>query len=260
MSVELRPGPNVDWSSLGMNFMPPVVDGLEYWGWFGGNAAKSRKNHAPGKADGIFGGTGTPVFHDGYMSVDGDTSWLDSLVAETASITILFAGRATGALTTSADNQAESAYFVSNRADKSAVDPARNSNGISIYSLRSDQIQVHAQAWNGSALVSGNTSYALNPMAWSFFDLALAATGPLSHNRVVRDKTQNFEATATSPTAREPNIRPLRFGDSASLQSGTLDLAFGALYSRALTAEEKDACYAVVKRVKALPAQGSITL
>lgn len=231
----------------GGRYTPPVLRGIEYWGWFGGSIDRTFKNHAPGKAN---GGQRLlpPVVFPTYVQFEGEVSALDTLVKETAALTFFCVGRAADTL----ENQDHSAYFVSNQADVSAVDPSRTSGGFSVWASAPGVMSVRSAAWSGTQVVTGSNSYTYTPDVWSYFDVSIEVLSNGGFRKIYRNKTQGIEQVIDSPAVREPNVRNLLFGDAASVNSGPVHMVMGALYSQGLTEAEKNLVYDDVKITCAL--------
>lgn len=236
-NIDLSP-PSSDFTNLGIGLIPPVFDGLEYLGLFGSDATKSSRNYARGKPNGSI--VGSPVFQPNYMSLDGDTSYLDTGVTETADMTVIAVTRSTDTLAT----QDQFFYILGNQTGVSIPRAPASGAGMALYFGSTTSLGWRPGYWSGSATVTGLVTATVDPKVWGYIEATAGGGG-----RYVTHRTQGVTAGGTTVATRDPVTPKLRAGDVPSVNSGTGDMAILIVFSRILSAAELLTMYAWVKAV-----------
>lgn len=229
-------------------FRPPVSSGLLGWWWLGGDQASTEKDHAY-----IGNGTlaGSVTLHDGYASFAGYSAgqWLQTEVAETNDLTLMCVARTSDTLASAAYRPMMMGWF--------GGDPgyASQGNGSCLYYGSTSGLPQGFLRGTVGHVTAGTVSLddtapqtVPDVTAWRFLAVSFDDT---SNVKLVSDLTAAASATNTISTARSPHtVNRLRIGGGFNASfSGACDVAWAAVYNRALTAEEKADTRAFVNTV-----------
>lgn len=228
-----------DFSANPVGFMPPVAANLKAWHYLGGSLANSARNLAPGGAAGS--AVGSPTVEASHLRLD-ETGFIQTGVVDDGEATLLAVakmptgwafstGTAAGYMLSSYNSNGRNLIY---RKSGSLPEPAavprevmyRDSSGTPTY-----------QQLDGTA-VSDAT-------AWQFFSAKANAT-----SATLTNKTTGVVNTAANPEGAGALIGSgvsYRIGSSPGGVVDPIDIAFAAIYDRALTADEETAIYATVK-------------
>jgi len=234
---------NADFSANAVAFVPPVVDGLEYWNYFGGTAANSVRNMVTGKTASSL--VGSPTVGAGFISAS-QTDCVRTAILDQAEVTLLAVGRGPANVNTSGwgmmisnygsggASQGSSVAFVGSGSFKGGVGTAvARVNGVDI-NAAPDLPSADHSAWTYAEARIGNAFLR------------------------VRDRTRNTGSTVTPGSARVTSGTAYRVGAPyGGVTTFGMDIAFAAIYSRVLTDAEVDSVY---QRVKAYLSTKSIVV
>lgn len=227
------------------SFTPAVLTGLEGWWNIGLDAARSRKNWAPGKEDAS--AVGAPVYDaTGHARFQSLASFLQTAVPETDDITVMVVAR-------SLDTRADSNYnpaFIGNYQGPALANPAVNSGGVLLWNhnaLEQVRLQAYRRAADGSTTNAGssnNITLDLDNFSCLFGVVSGLVAGAY-------DMTGETNSTFTHSLPRYRAAAPLRIGSAYSGPAGHCDIAHAAVWSRALSEGERAAVYAQVQAYQA---------
>ncbi len=242
---------NADFSANAFAFAAPVASGLQ--GWFflgGGSAAAIQKDYAYLANLGIGGG---PTFGAGFTTFGGFATgqWLSTGISETADQTIFVVARSSDTLASGHDPVLVSDYG------------ADGSNGIST-AAKGITLQVIAPDAGGApgANIIGyhfvnNAGVTTLAAAGSLDFPAFNSFKALSHvinsaagTDVVNNLTGGTSVTSSFTLPRFPNVtNKFRIGAAYTNNGGgSCDIAFVAIYNRALSSVEQQTVYAFIKK------------
>lgn len=230
-----------DFSASAIAFVPPVVEGLEYWNYFG-DGAKSGRNLVLGKPSATV--VGAPVASGTFLSTSAG-NFVETGLLDQSEVTIITAGRGPNLVNASTWGMLVASYA------------GADNPGSALTFLQSSQVLLGVLAGrsNGSGGVTQtqtNSTGNSDKAAWGFMEARIGAT-----RQSVRDWTRNVGGQTTPASARVPNGRPYRIGSNTGAAQGALDFAFVAIYSRVLSDAEMDTIY---QRVKAYLSGKNITI
>lgn len=230
-----------------IHFTPPVVEGLQYWSFFGGDASQSLKNW--GGADGAL--QGDPDYHTGWTRF-GPGERINMVFTDTAEFSLMAVGK------TPDDGSAAALrpQFMTNHNGSSVSDPGRNGGGVGLYGSAATTLSGRAGTWNGTSNQTGElTLPGVNLAVWGYMEFVMGAG-----NRHLCHRTQSLRVDGTYSSERDPISVPFRIGGGFSVPGGNTDLAFAAIYARRLTDDELDAVYACVQTNLLQPGFGEIVI
>jgi hypothetical protein len=231
-----------------VGFAPPVADGLV--GWFHlDNATQALRNRASGGAAAVV--AGTPVFSTGFASFATSSDRLDTTILDSDAITLLAVAKSAAAFTSTSTRP----NFVGTYASQSG--------GIAGASLQvtgtpsaapAATVAITASRNNGSGVpIQTPASITVADFsAWTFL-AGIVEAGAVTDGRKIIDMTNGVTGVATPATARlrntiSGNSGEVSIGNMSSLVAGAVDLAWAAIYHRALTVAEVAKIYAFVQR------------
>lgn len=81
---------NTNFESTALSFLPPVSDGLEYWGYYP-SAERAARNMAPGKPNAVV--VGAPVYGAGFATLSG-SAYVQTSVPDLPNMTLVSVFRA----------------------------------------------------------------------------------------------------------------------------------------------------------------------
>jgi hypothetical protein len=234
-----------DFSANAVGFVPPVASGLAGWWLLGGSQSASVRNLAPGGSDAGVGGT--PSYGAGYVSFDGVAgNYFTTSIAETADMTLIVAARSLDTFATTTDRpQIIGTYqFGAVPHGITLAATAVGTGGLPAASLTN-----WASYDNGTG-----TSMGHNVPGFDNFK-ALAAVVESGVGRRTHDLTAGTSTTAATALTRVGagiSTRTVRIGMGAGLGSrGISDVAFAAVYTRALSAGELTTIYDFIQPILA---------
>lgn len=251
-----------DFSANSVGFIAPVADGLVGWWYLGGTEAETKRDRA-GIANATLGGS--PTINAGYASFGGYSAgqWLQTAVTETAAFTMLCVARSTEA----AHSGTDLPMFVSNYGNDAGNGgtPIGASIYISAGTVPAGTLRLGGgQNANGTVLGQINTTFSVAAStSWNFYAGRLASTSANNtqqlNARHLFGKTSGQSHTTNNYPRVVHSVNKMRIGAGFhSGFSGSCDVAFAALYSRALTDDEVETIYQAVKARMA--AVNSITI
>jgi hypothetical protein len=223
-----------DFISGAIGLVPPVPRALAGIFVLGGSLEQSRRNFAPGAAaPGQI--VGAPGVFANYLSLKGNTNYLNTLVAETDSATWIVVARAP--LIATGNRPALVGNYVSTIAGAMAY-----IDGPTTAPAGTLRVNVAYQANSNATAVDPDVT------AWGYYELSIVAGAPT----ILRERTRNATVTTPTPTGtRTKNTAmPVRVGSAGhGTYSGDSDIALAILHSDVLTPTEQDANYTWAKAV-----------
>lgn len=225
-----------NYQSVSRKFIPPITDGLTYWGLFGFNAAFTIRNHGSGLSSAIIG---SPVYHDNYATFLPGTNSLLTDAAQSASQTIVSIARPI-----TDDNT----FIASTETGPVVTPPPTTTRGATL-------------RFEAGVAADGKVSVAYNQSIkdGSNVDQAMPATKTLASNvsaftfvsgrcdsatgiRTVKDWNSGLSATATSAFPVNLGSNKFIVGGSpaanTALYQHAVDIAMVGIFSRALSDAE----------------------
>lgn len=223
-----------DFSANAVGFIPPVAADLAGWFFPNGSLAQAKRNLAPGGADAAV--TGAPVIGTAYTRFKGRTNYLDTGLAETPAITLLAVARAVIPASGSAQ-----ALIVSNYGSGTGVSLTKPQLTAPSSVSGTENVYAGFSAPTGLATASAVVS---NGTAWAF---TAGVVTPGTGLQFI-DKTRGLLGSLSTATARSLGTSSLLIGSGYDISwTGESDIAFAAIYTRALEAAEIDTVYQFVK-------------
>jgi hypothetical protein len=239
----LQQASGFDASLDGGPFLPPITDGLVYWGFLGGSKDASVYNHAPGQT-GLATVLGAPTYSTGYAGLQGGVAQFATLAPDTSDQTILVVAQDT-------DTDAAAAtrpFFVSNFNSPAVANASRSATGVSLYVTGTGIVTFSSARWDGTAANSGAINLSGNTLSqWNYFEAYCSNT-----QRQLRNRTQSLVINTPASIARDPGTATYRIGGNAVQTTGKSNIALVAIYSRVLASAELDQLYATIKAIMAL--------
>lgn len=221
--------------SASLEYALPVA-GAKYWNFFSGLASS---NLGEGSSHAV---VGTPVKETGYYSFDAPNTYIDTGVLLPGNATLLVAAK-----TPVADTTAVGATYIGNWSSSAG---AGGTPGGALISPRATGVRGLAIANNAGATVNMIEDLAVDEMAWRF--LALTVTGSAAASSItIHDLTAGITSTENQSFPLRPSSLTVKIGanPAALAYTSDTDIAFGAVYDRALTASEIASVYAAAKVV-----------
>lgn len=226
----------VDASANSIGFAPPVSSGLVGWFHLGGTAAESVRNRAYGGAAGV--SVGPPTFSAGYASSTGNTQRISTTLHDTAAITLLVVAKSNAAFNSITTRPTIIGTYASE---------AGGIAGAAIQVLSTPSVApaatvaITASRDSAGLPIQTPASVAVaNFSNWTFL-AGVVQSGAVADGRKIYDKTNGTSGVATPATARLPNVASfITLMNMTSLVQGAVDVAWGAIYNRALTEAEID--------------------
>jgi hypothetical protein len=225
-----------DLSAAAIGFIAPVMNGLEYWNFFG-DAATTARNLVTGKPQGAV--VGAPVLGAGFATFLHNSNFVQTGLVDQTEVTLLAVSRVPNKTNT------QFKYVIGNFASPSTKEGGSNllynspaNGGIGTYASRNNAGTNVAT----SAYIGTTRDHSL----WSF-NVGRIGAGI----QRAEDKTSGEVANAPTTYPRQaPAVGAYRIGSSISTSFSnltTVDVAWAAIYSRVLTDAEIDAIYLKVK-------------
>ncbi|CAN7332410.1 hypothetical protein LJR143_001682 [Pseudoxanthomonas sp. LjRoot143] len=243
MGVILRAN-GVSFEANPVGFVPPVPDGLEYWNYLGVDATTSARNLAPGKAPGAV--VGDPVFAGGYATLN-PLGFIQTQALQSADLTLVAAFRLTAEV---------SAQVMSNNSSARKAPLTGSTFGASLWTQAGTLgdnnvgISFNQNQFDGTSAHNGQTTLiaSLSNQAINTWRCVAGIHTDSTNQSVVRNLSNGTSATVT---ASAPNTIPdigagpfrIGYGNNSGLGTGASDIAFAAVYSRALALAELQAVY-----------------
>lgn len=236
-----------DFSANAIGYEAPVTRGLRYWGFLGGGTsadaavrtARARKNWAGGSAALL---VGAPVIADYALTgMKSGVNYLDTLIAETASMTAILVSRVP---TADLAANATRPMMLGNGASTALP-------GINLYYANTTGLPKGSLTASLYHNVAGTTTIAASTI--TIPDITVWHASAFVADAGVGYRLRDMTAALTSGVVANTNARvvgatTLRVGSGGrSDYAGAHDVAFAALYSVALTDAEIDSIYAAVK-------------
>ncbi|MFB2553327.1 hypothetical protein [Ensifer soli] len=225
--------------SFSADFRSPAPRGARYFNFFRGGSGVLLRNLVKGQPAAQL--AGTPTFGAGFASLKSQTTYLDTVAAETASMTFYCVARGVGSSTGTTRP-----IFLGNYAAS-----ALGSAGVSLYPNNATTIGGSAGTNNSGALSFVTATANTSPNNWSFYSVVVDDAADLV---TVRDWTAGTVGTMAMPYARDlTNTRTIRIGSGyASTFAGNCDINCAGIHTVALNDNELTQVYARAQAVAAL--------
>lgn len=246
-----------DFEANAVSYIPPVADGLLYWGFLNDSVEKVGRNYAPG---------GSPVTVVGVPTVTNSGAVLDSThhiqtqVQQTPSLTVIAVGNPVV-------DGAEQGMFVSNYTSARAGGVAGTSFGVSLYCSGDDanagkfEVRANVSSFTGVAGAASTLRQALlsNLDITKPAFLALTFDGAEKVVRAYNLVTGVSAQAAAFAETIDVGIAPFKIGGSplGSYPNKAKNLHFAAIYNRKLSEAELTLIYT---RIKAYLASRGVTV
>ena len=219
-------------------FAPPIADGLEYWNFFGGDDARTKRNLAPGKANGTL--IGAPTYNANSVVFNPRVNYIQTDVADGVDMTFIAVSKPL--------TDAQTILISSLQGPRPGA--TGTSNGKSLYyasgaSGSSDNL---VQAIFSTSRWDGISS------ATTLVSSASTQTMPLGEWRAISGRSsQNSSDLKVYGTVlgevdvltQQPDLTTAKYqiGSSTTGASVPVEIAFAAIYSRALLDNELTKVY-----------------
>ena len=211
--------------------IPPVTRALEGWFCFDTSLERIGFNRAPQKGNARM--VGQPTVFATHARFKGGVNYLETLIPETAAMTILVVGKVPGPLGGSSTTTAAPYIGTLSGATANPTLPG----GIALYHITDATLTGNANRMNaaGDGYTTGQANMTDNPTVWGIRMLRTSSAGG---TRVANLTTGGF-ANQSLATNRLVTTVPLRIGGTyASTFLGETDISHVAIYSDALTDDE----------------------
>lgn len=234
---------NVNAESFALKYAAPVRRGLEAWHFLNTDLVKAARNYAPGKPNAKV--IGEPTVQANFMQFKSLSNFLQTDVKESAAMTIFAVVRCVDTMVDDAHKPMFLGTFRSMAADGSG-----ETFGVSLYA--NGVTSLVGGASRGTS-VADDTSSGAGLSGHDFTKFALIVqevyAGPMQ-NRIT-NATAGVSATGSSSAPRYPSAGVMRIGSGYHQFSGAGEIAFAALYSVSLDADEIAAVVADIRRYMA---------
>ncbi|MBN3864666.1 hypothetical protein HCU66_20755 [Pseudomonas frederiksbergensis] len=213
----------VDAEQYATEYAAPVRRGLEGIFFTNTSLEKCARNYAAGKPAGSI--VGAPAPAAGYVSLKGNTNYIQTQIQETESITMLVIARQV----LDPANPAAITMFC-------GTYNSGQVSGVSIYIPAADRVSGTAgfgidDAGNANTVTSVSP---LVPTNWGLYSVTISPTGVTT-----KSHTANLSTTNVRVDPRRPSTRTVRIGMGYyAAHSGLSDIAVYQHHSVALTADE----------------------
>ncbi|MEC8035945.1 MAG: hypothetical protein VX205_13235 [Pseudomonadota bacterium] len=239
--------PNADGYATRRAIALPVMDGLEFANFYGGNSDPER-NLAPGKDRAIMRGDPTAQGGNFFIRCEGMVNWIDLPVEALAEFTLICVAKAVLP-------DAGSVPLISNTGSASQSSGAAILGGAMYLNdaaagnnlLRLTVVQTANDGGAAASVVASTNDFNASTAGWQMFTGQCNAAG----DRIARIMGSALTATTISD---KPAMlaQPYRLGGQYNANAkGKVDIAAALIYSRALSEEELDVLYAFVRRLYA---------
>ncbi|WP_437871163.1 hypothetical protein ACSD7O_19535 [Methylorubrum extorquens] len=223
---------NADFSTNSIGFAAPVIDGLEYWNYFGESAAKTGRNLVVGKSAAAV--LGAPVVSPNFVTFQSNAVAVQTGLLDRGEVTLLAVARPT------TPSQTQFKYMLSSYNGSAAA----QGSGLYFDNTAASKPGVLAARNNGTSDVTATAALTTDSSAFAFYAGRIGA----AYNRIDSKTAGIMAAGAIANPRSVPNGILYRVGAAPSVAGGgQTDMAFAAIYSRCLTDAEIDAIYQRVK-------------
>jgi len=237
-------GTGIDAAANSVGFAPPVSTGLVGWFHVGVTSAASIRNRAASGAAAVV--AGAPTFSAlGFASFASASERLDTTLADTAQISLLCVARSAAAFNSTSTQPTIIGTYAS---EAGGIAGAALQVTGTPSAAPAATVAFTASRTNAGVPIQTPASLTVTNFSnWTFL-AGVALAGATTDGRKIYDKTNGTSAVATPASARLANVgTTIRLGNMTSLLQGACDLAWGAIYTSALTEAEIDLIYAFVK-------------
>jgi hypothetical protein len=222
-----------DFSANPVGFIPPVADGLEGWFYLGGDLEKSVRNLAPGRSNALV--AGAPTVETSHLRCTAG-AYLQTSIVDEGDFTLLTVSKLPAEFDLGANFAWPISSFSSGPGIFYRAVGANPSAGLAIEAPTDvGGVSTYTQAFGPTDVTAS---------AWTFWG-GKFQTGVGFNNY---DKTAGTSAAGANANNRFPQPgNPYRIGASTAGSSQPIDVAFAAIFSRALSVDEIEAVYQAVK-------------
>jgi hypothetical protein len=212
---------NADFSERAIGFLPPVPEELEYWNYFGGSERQTTRNLAPGKAGAML--KGAPAIEHGYCRFESAFNFVETTVPDMTAATLLCAARAP-------ELGAGSAFMVA-----TFIDSKPGEIGTSLYFQNvTAHISVSRRKKDGLEEAQFSPIHPAELDNWNFYVARFSDERQSVENLTLGVKNQ---MDGVAPRGKSLQ-NTYRIGSSWSGIAGPIEIAFAAIYSRAIDDNE----------------------
>lgn len=233
-----------------VGYSPIITDGLSTWSFFKNSASDSTKNFSGGEDLSVFG---APTYDSGYAHTTGDANYFITPASDTPEITVIGVARVTDP---SQMDDALALPSIGGNYDTRTSNLDRVGLDLGFRNLGNDPHIVFKRAGDGdvstSAILNGDVE-GFDVEEFNFF----AGVGYEDGSVFVRHPQTDSEFSRVGPTPALSS-ETLAAGGERALSSGEVDIAYFAVYDRALSTDEIGQVYEQVKAY--LAARHSISI
>lgn len=220
-----------------IRYSPVVTDGLKLWMFPGGMGFPPTKNHAPGGSDATI--LGSPIIQNGYAECTGGSDLFQTDVYDNADMTVIAVQRA------HKDNFAGDAETPSSGGNLHY--PTGSRSGFRLgWQRNPSETYADLTAYLGDgdnfSVVRPLPEDAVAPTNWG---MSMFRINPTDGSEV-RNLTAGVGRVSGTIKTFEPGTSPITVGGNPTILKGKCDVAFFAVYHRALSENEIQDIYAQV--------------
>ncbi|USS56970.1 hypothetical protein [Pseudomonas kermanshahensis] len=247
MGMALRAA-GANFEDIAVSYIPPVTEGLRYWGFLNDSVGKLGKNFAPN-------GDGVKVVGSPAVDIKGATlatsAHIETAIQQSHSLTLIAIGHPVA-------DGAEQGMFISNYSGGRPNDAAARSFGVSLYcsANEAEAGKFHVRASVARYPGTPGSATGLNFVTLANRDISKPAFFAMTFNgdeKVVRAYDLSVGDAGERPPiadATDVAITPFYIGSSPQTQgfvSNPRHMHFAAIYDRDLSKAELDLIYQRVK-------------
>ncbi|MEH6676121.1 hypothetical protein [Phenylobacterium sp.] len=220
---------DADTEATAREIVPPVADDLLWWGFLNTDDDKVERNFSDGSLGSL---AGAPTVESGYTTFDAPAQYLSAAIAETDYMTFCFAMKAVSDPASTATAPVAAGNYVSSPL-KGLMMWFTAAAGGSPFPAAALRFTVVTDSANQCALQVTDAD------EWKFY-IGVARSGAVD----LYNMTDGTSATLVTTGARAKNTDRIRIGAGVSQSfGGTMDIAGGCIYGRALDEDERSAVY-----------------
>lgn len=246
MSIDLV-AKGLDFSELGMGYVPAVANGLQYLNFYGVSTSRSARNLVDDSAVDV---VGNPVHGPAASLMTPNSNYVRTRTVQAADQTLLVCAKLT---------DASAILMGTYYGPRTTGDGVINARGMNIWTVAGTAgdnlvnisgVAAVTSGVAGAASANFGPTIADQPIGWAFISFSISSTVKVG---LARNHTTGASQSATTGQVIDRNTRPFEVGSSpvASGFGASSEISFAAIYDRVLDPTEKDAVYVSVKRYMA---------
>ena len=235
---------NADFSANAIGFAPPVASGLLGWFFLGGGSAAAVQKDFAFLSNGVI--TGAPTFGAGFTTFAGGASGQAMLtnIAETNDLTAFVVGRTSDTLA----GAAHQPVLLTNYTSNGSANVGMTMQVAGPDSGGAPGATVAGYSWVNNAGSPSLVPAQLDVPGFNAFKCLAYTVSTAAGSAVMANLTNGTSISGAFSLARFPNaVVKYRIGSSVAGGTGSCDIAFVAVYNRALSTVEQQTVYAFVK-------------